>query len=355
MKASNTHRLRIVVINISIFILLLFLLEVALRLTGKYRTYSEKAVGIYWSVYNDIHTNWYNRHDSGAYINFHLPEFVMQFYANNEGVRDTTFHKAKTRFRIITAGDSFCEGLGTTNDSTWQKQLYNMLPDTLKSKVEIWNAGLISSDPIAEYAFLRDRLIQYKPDLFTMQINATDIGDVKVRGGFERFQPNDSVVFRKPPVSDWFYSHSHVFRALSNLRIQNTEFLDESLIPFWRQEEERAKATGLVNIAIDSAYHCCKLNGCRFLVILQPQEYEFTNGTQLRNIQNHCVQYKIPCIDAMTEMKALGIDNINFAALYWPIDTHFNNNGAYYFAKALLETFIDYIHAGNNDHSYAGR
>jgi hypothetical protein len=336
--------MKIIAINILIFLLLLSVFELMLRMSGKYLTYPEKMKGIYWSIYNDTHKNWYNKHDSGEQINYVLPEFKMQFTANNEGCRDSIFYKEKKKYRIIAGGDSFCEGFGTTNDSTWQKQLFAMVRTAIPGGgVEIWNAGLISSDPVAEYAFLRDHLIQYQPDLYIMQINATDIGDLKVRGGFERFHPNNTVVFKKPPTADFFYEYSHLFRAISEFKINNTQLFDESLIPIYKQRKAIKEAIDLIKSSIDSAALCCKINGTDFIVVVQPQHYEFESSLSLSEIIPYCKKNRINVINGKVELEKLGINKVNCKKMFWPIDTHFNNTGACYFAKALQPYVLQYI------------
>ena len=84
-------------------------------------------------------------------------------------------------------GDSFTEGVGTTEDSTWLKQLEHMLnadPHRFYDYTTL-NGGAHGSDLIFSYELLSGCLLKYHPDMVILNLNSTDIGDIVTRGTAE--------------------------------------------------------------------------------------------------------------------------------------------------------------------------
>lgn len=158
-------------------------------------------------------------------------EFTTSYIANNEGLRDSNFDTLKNKYRIITIGDSFTEGIGATNDSTWQKQLNKKINENGNVLTEIYNAGILGSDPILENILLKTRLLKYKPDLVLLTINDSDIYDIEVRGGFNRFNENNKLNIKKKPFWSFLF-HSRLIRLI------NLAFFDFAITPRWKVKKE---------------------------------------------------------------------------------------------------------------------
>ncbi|MBK8672736.1 MAG: SGNH/GDSL hydrolase family protein [Bacteroidetes bacterium] len=136
------------------------------------------------------------KYDKVERMNF---EFNTKFTTNNEGFRDNYFDTNKTKYRIVTIGDSFTECVGSSNDSTWQKQLKKIILDSSKKDIDIYNCGIKGNDPVFEYLLLKSKLVKYKPDLVILTINASDITDIEIRGGFNRFNFKNKLVIKEKP------------------------------------------------------------------------------------------------------------------------------------------------------------
>lgn len=327
----------------ALVIALLFICaETYVRYTGKQKTYSEKAGQPYRSAYTTDHENWYRRHRPNTEVRSTFPEFSLNYMTNNEGCRDATFFVAKSRFRIIVGGDSFGECLGSSNDNTWEKIAQTNLLDSLRNRVEIWNAAFSGSDPVAEYVFLRDRLSLYHPDLYVMQINASDMGDVKIRGGLERFNSDGTVTFKKPPLMEKLFQYSHLFRMLVTTPFFDRRIVDDAMIPIWEQKSVDHQAAKTIIAAIDSARVFCKKINCKFLVVFHPMNWEVEQDrpSKCQEVMDLCKQKNISFLDVRQEFKKMGITKSNFHELYWPIDGHYNNAGYNKLALAILPTLI---------------
>jgi len=244
-------------------------------------------------------------------------------------------NKADNEYRIIAIGDSFTEGVGTTFDSTWVKQLELLLNKQKKHLFSCINAGLAGSDPFFEYMLLKGKLLIYKPDLVIINMIDNDIIDVIHRGGMERFKKNGKVEFSKPHNWEWIYASSFIFR----LFINNVLSYDASLICKYKERE-------LYKAAIDKIYNLLMIyselalkNNFRILVTVFPMYTSLcANEEPLESLIRN---YKMPpgidivCMyDYMT--KTEGINCSNKFQYYWRWDCHPNGKGYAAFARGAL-------------------
>ncbi len=202
-------------------------------------------------------------------------EFNTEFTTNNEGFRDDYFDTIKNKYRVITIGDSFTECVGSSNDSTWQKQLKKIVLDSSKMNIDIFNCGIKGSDPVFEYLLLKSKLIKYNPDLVILTINASDITDIEIRGGFNRFNSKNELIIKEIP----FWSvllYSRLFRLIGLI------FGDYALNPIWNQKKEVFKANTIIENAIDSTQILCKKHNCKLLVVFQPIQWDIDNGLEYK-------------------------------------------------------------------------
>ncbi|MBK8672737.1 MAG: SGNH/GDSL hydrolase family protein [Bacteroidetes bacterium] len=281
-------------------------------------------------------------------------EFTTNYKANNEGFRNSNFDTLKNKYRIITIGDSFTEGIGATNDSTWQKQLNKIINQNSKLSNEIYNAGILGSDPIFEYLLLKTRLIKYKPDLVILTINDSDIYDIEVRGGFNRYNENNKLNIKKKPF--WsFLLHSRLIRLI------NLAFYDFALTPRWKVKNEILKANKILQNAIDSTKLICEKHNSKLIVIFNPLQYEIDYGLEYKykSTIEYCKKQNTHYVDVREEFKKMNVSigyrrsrfefiksyllnskvddstKINGNQIYWKNDGHFNNKGYLLFANAI--------------------
>jgi hypothetical protein len=188
-------------VSVVVIVLVLICTEMLMVFTGFYSTYQEKRDVFFYSCpYNDKGRNKY-------YIlkRDHLlksEEYKFMRVINSEGLADREHTPAKSvgEYRILALGDSLTEGDGAHADSTWLKFLErNLKKYPIQRNLTFMNAGVCGSDPFYSYVLLKDRLIRYKPDLVLLALNASDLNDLLIRGGMERFLPDGSVKYKNPP------------------------------------------------------------------------------------------------------------------------------------------------------------
>src|SRR5580700_10369365 len=113
MKIPGTVK-NIALLSATLLIMLL-VVEIFFRFTGKYMSDGEKHGEPFSSVYHSpIEKRWYHIYEPHAMTNQKLEEYSYSIYANNEGLldKDFTVDKAPHKFRILVIGDSFIQGMG---------------------------------------------------------------------------------------------------------------------------------------------------------------------------------------------------------------------------------------------------
>lgn len=230
-----------------------------------------------------------------------------------------------TTAEIIGVGDSFMEGMGADPDSAF---INVVARNTGKPVI---NTGQSGSDPLFEEKMV-ERIFEknLKPTHILLTINYSDISDVIIRGGQERFIGNDSVVYRKPPHYYPVYRSSYVVRALfTMLRFDN------SLVSPFARPKKVADALSEIQKAINRIDLMCKENQCRLLVIVHPLEYEIQSGRWeldplIRNLRGD----KIQTIDMFQEFVLDGRINRKTSSLYYlQGDGHHNGLGYQVFGE----------------------
>ena len=199
-------------------LLLLAGVELVLRVgVRRYATYPEQNGFPYGSLYARRHASWYLTMEVPE-LDYSKAEFTYHRQINSMGLcdREIPLDKRAGEYRVVALGDSFTEGVGTSYDNSWVKVLERHLaaamPDNLVTTI---NAGISGSDPFYEYVLLRDRLLPFQPDLVIVAVNPTDMYDVLIRGGMERFRPDGSTRYaRHAPDWERVYAMSYIVRAV---------------------------------------------------------------------------------------------------------------------------------------------
>lgn len=264
-------------------------------------------------------------------------EFTISIKTNNEGLCDNKFiiNKPKNEIRIAAIGDSFTQGIGTTSDSTWVNQLKQMLQSKNPQKsINIMNAGVGGSDPFFYYMLLKHRMLKYKPDIVIITFNQSDIDDVEVRGGFERFLPDGTTQYKKGPSWEWLYAESYIFRLI----IIDVLHYNRLLKPNLSTEETTQLTIAKYKPCFIKIKELCDSNNIKLITVFHPQYFDITNGQfllkpiydwYLKNISNQCLNL----YDYYIEKEMMNSQNVfNY---YWKIDRHHNGRGYGAFARGV--------------------
>lgn len=224
-----------------IFIMLFSLgvFEILLRAFGINDTYLEsvgKSYNTYWGQKID---SWYWTHGPNSTTIERNIDFTYESRYNSLGLRELEPAQIfnDSTLRIIVLGDSYTEGLGVIYDSSFVRHLERLLR-AQQIPVSFFNAGNAGVDPIFAFSLLRDKLAGFQPDIVIITINPSDYTDLIFRGGFERFQPDSTTVFKPAPWFEPLYHYCYVFRFVlhdilryvqGDLFMKEKEFMQECL------------------------------------------------------------------------------------------------------------------------------
>lgn len=314
-------------------------IEIFYRSTGRYISYGERSSnGGYNSPFETRSKYGYGWHETPKPFTLqdcNKLEFHYLWTSNNEGLRGDTISLHKSGKRIMIFGDSFTEGMGAPSDSTYPQLLEDMLQNSIDTAVEVINCGPSGSDIFTEYRLFIDRMLKYHPDIVLVTFNSTDLYEYSIRGGFERFKPNNTVEYRKAPWFEPLYAKSYFVRFL----VHDVFNYDYRFLK--RAEFDNINAIAVKNICavIDSFNTTCKSNQCEFGMIFHPLFIEYpTNDYPNTPLLKYCKKEKIPAADMYAFLQKKGVKKLT-PELYWPKDGHFNSNGYRLLAQTALELF----------------
>jgi hypothetical protein len=175
-KINGTIKTNHLLLITSIFVSV-FATEIVLRFVLKRNlTYAEKNGSInYASFY--IHSHYFDQLERKRKLGEHrnllvsIPnlvrfekksEFKYEHRYNSLGLRNDEIKTPKpaNEYRILGLGDSFTEGIGAPQDSSWLPLLQNILQQkTSQYKINCINAGHAGSDPVFDYQLLKKNYI----------------------------------------------------------------------------------------------------------------------------------------------------------------------------------------------------
>jgi lysophospholipase L1-like esterase len=327
-KKSNLQLL-----NFTIFSTLIFV-EILLRLSGIVAVYMERRVYHYKSMYDNTYADF---HIKGRLYPTELKsgfEYSFLRVPNSEGFSDKEWQiiKSDSIYRVVAIGDSFTEGDGTHSDSTWMKFLERQIND---NHFDYMNAGLCGSDAVFSYYVYANKLLKYKPDLAILCINNSDIDDIIIRGGFERFNGN-TISFNKAPWWEPIYAASHISRLFFRL------FYDNKLIPKSEIKKKDLEAINTIQSSLLKFKILCDENNCDFVCVLHPTKYDLSESiNELNAIIPFCQDNSIQYIDLYDFYIQNNVDK-NMDKYYWEKDGHHNAKGYKLMSEGIYSGLLKY-------------
>lgn len=339
-------------LSTTVFMIGVIVMELFLRYAiSAYTTYLEKD-GFFNYVssfetkregYRDPYIERYYVHRPNSDCTINLTEFDYALKTNSLGLRNDEISERKdtNEFRIICLGDSFTEGFGTDADSTWPRILEKELSKKIKNKkINIINAGTAGSDVVFEYTFLTEKLLKYSPDMVINALNTSDISDIAVRGGFERFKSENVVEYKAAPYWEPLYARSYIFRHL----IHDIFQLNELFIPKNVAKDEISNSVNLINSTLCRFKDLSEKQDFVFVTILHP----YDNQIFERNDYYSSLANSISVVDGLHYHNMLdyfkndcGINRDNLYQFYWKIDKHYNSKGYGLMAKGIAKYLFD--------------
>ena len=329
-------RNKIIVLLISV---LLFIpaAELTLRVLCTYCTWTEQNEGYFVSPYKIRNNSWYHVRPVNAVSSYQQQEFDYEIRTNSLGFRDIEHPLIKPpgELRIMAIGDSFTEGQGARFEQTWLNQLGRKLNiEHTGSRFRMISGGAAGSDPFFGYRILEDKLLAYQPDLVLLDINHSDILDVVIRGGMERFLPDGTLKIADHPDMPWLYEHSHFARFIM------FELFDYTHLMITHSERDKKAQQALektMQLVLD--YDALlKSRGIDFTPIIHPFRGELKRNRydELDLLREFALQHQIDVIDTKPYLYGKLVERGNrLEDLYWPGDNHFTERGYRYFAEAV--------------------
>jgi lysophospholipase L1-like esterase len=285
---------------------------------------------------------WYKLNYPGIPWTHSTPEFIQVHNINSSGCRDGEFsiNKEPDEYRIIALGDSYTQGVGAPEDSTYadflERDLSPQFPD---KKIVVYNAGNSGSDPFFEYMVLRDKLMIYSPDLVIVAINSSDLQDVSIRGGMERFKPDGTVQYRKGPRWEVLYGISYIFRHI----IHDFLAYDWNLVKYKDQKVVLAQISLLLKDSVDRFKVLADEKGFDLMIVFNPTDWEVKTRALILDTLYQSVRLNPDIISLNLNdyyINKAGLDSSNVQDYYWQVDLHHNSKGYELFARGVAEKIV---------------
>ncbi len=312
----------------SVFIALI-VFEGILRVLKTEATYREKIGELqyrspYWHDKEDAFWHLYSPNDT---LQNFRGDYTYNRITNSLGIPERELNpKDTTTKKILCLGDSFTEGLGTGVDSSWPRTLERAINLCARDSYMVYNAGIAGCDPIYNYHLLRGKLWDVKWDEVIFCVNTTDIPEVAIRGGMERFKADNTVSFTRPPVWEPLYASLHVVRFFTQ------EIMGYSGVMRSPSEGRKlnAEASSKIKYALLEAHKELAKRGIKMMVVVHPLKYDIfrkeygdegTDGL----IKEIAILKPIDLLPYFLD--SLGLNEQNYTKYYWPNDGHFNTLG----------------------------
>lgn len=313
--------------------------EWALRTMGIHAGYSEASGdGDFLSPFDADSIGWVYTWPPDSLITEYKKEFTTQFKTNADGLKNKPIDTSANTWRMVVLGDSFTEGVGAPNDSCYPRLLENILNHNTTPAWDVINAGVSGADVFTEYQLLKQRLLKYKPALVLVTINSSDYFEVKIRGGSERFLPDNQVRYKQAPWYISAYRNSYLVRLL----VHNAFGYDYAFQKKSMQAINDSLAGLSINQGIDSLAALARTHNLPLLFVFQPNPTElFTDPDNVNTLSvKHCSQkgylYALlkPC------MVQAPVTPQNLTDYYWPLDGHYKAAGYNILAQCVYQALM---------------
>jgi|GEM_PF-3681177 len=253
-------------------------------------------------------------------------DFSFIHSINSLGLRGPEPVNEKNDFQFIALGDSYTEGVGTSNDSTWPHLLKEKLSARLSTPVHYINAGCSGTDAFTMYYSLTWLMQRYQPDLVILCINSSDFFEYINRSGELK---------GRHPIGEKFYALSYIFRVI----VHDLLHLDQTLRT--KEEirwDERKAEQAIADVIIRQYQSILSVTQTPLLVVATPSQWELENNERkFQLIQQALDKNNVPFIDLFSDYQQLIREkDLRLKDLYWQSDGHFNPKGYQYAASFIL-------------------
>ena len=306
-------------------------------------------------------------------LSFKFAGRMVTLKTNENGLREpqsVQYDRALKEFRVVFLGDSYTKGLGLNEDETFVKVTETILKESIPC-VRTINMGVGGFGPSLELLYYLEEGRRYKPDVVLIQV--CTVNDVSDDARDQRFELCDGNLVERPlaisslklmtdfRLYQWFLDRSHLVQRIRLVMLpilygRDLERGEEPII----SESTFAKASLLTDAVWRRMVTDVRADGAIpvFLAIGGPELFPdqarpadrvpwkgrkpdfLKRSTQaseqtLAILRNLCLQMEVPCIDAVTGLRAAFAD-INEAFIDG--DNHLSPAGSEVVARQVSDT-----------------
>jgi hypothetical protein len=203
------------------------------------------------------------------------------------------------------------------------------------------NAGVSGGDSVYSYMHLKRRMIEYHPDLIILGFNSTDVGDIMVRGGLERFGPDGLITFRSGPWWEWIYASSYSVRHLVHDVLRHERHILSSRKVLL---EEENRAFEKIHAVVAKCNELAQEIEARFLLAYHPLTGEVQRARLdfQEFFETLRKETTVPTLDVLDcFLNSVGMSKHNVWDYYWKIDRHHNARGYAALAQCVAGHLIE--------------
>ncbi len=321
---------------------ILFIAETYLKLSGKgYLNYMEANSPSLMTPYlsNNFERN---RLINGLYTgrpnNKHVLKTIEYSYQNNHnelGLREKPLRSFASTNNILLLGDSYTEGVGAPADSTIEASLEYFL-NQQQLNYKVINGGVSGSDIVFAYQLLRYLQPVLRPKVVILNLNYSDISDIAIRGGDERFVGNNKLNYRKGMIWEYPYSFSFIFRVIVRSFFH--------LNPYDLTDEDYQYAKKIILDKTDDYIRYCNSKGIQFVLVFSPGPSELYNNYFSYNGAKEAFEqkngYYIIYMDGFIR-EELSVNKIPLDSFYYRIDLHMRPKGNWFWGKTVAQVLAE--------------
>jgi len=320
-------------------------IEFALRIgTTKYLNYFELLHGRYASYYG-IYTEpvlHYKANDT-----LHISsrgEFSFAFTTNQMGYADREWpdDTIVDTYKILCMGDSFTLGVGAPQDSGWVGSFRQCL---LKQGInaQTYNTGITGSDIVNEFQKLRTRFSGKQFDAVVLCLNASDLVEIYLRGGRERFTEKRTPAQNPLKKSEWLYEILFCYR----LYVHECLGLNFLFLTKAEAQREDAKAVNIMREHILDFRQYCLENELSFYFFLHPHSFEMLNQQYMSPVFSTLLtNFEDIGDDFMKEMSQVIKKGQHYSEFYYERDRHFTTEGYRILGQLAANGFVEKMEKG---------
>ncbi|MEM7306143.1 MAG: SGNH/GDSL hydrolase family protein [Planctomycetota bacterium] len=312
-------------------------------------------------VSSNLRLTWENRPGAVRVTEYRggadAPPTIVEHRINAQGFRGPEVAQPKPpgTYRVACLGDSHTFGTGVPEGATWPAHLERMLAAVGGADVEVMNCGVSAYDTQREVLLLRERVLDYAPDLVLLQYHVNDVSPRNALGW-------------KPPHSGrlarWTDPGSTgVLRRLRAVSRAASIALDRLHGYLLVREESGLSLDGYAEASPGWRMVCAGLVSARdllaeqevdFAVVLYP--YLLRRGEHLssheafRRVSDFCRSEGIPCLDTESAFLPYDVE----ALRVHPRDPHANAAANRIFAGAVRDWLGTRLLASSGDGSGEG-